>query len=202
MNFQSWPQRVLAVDVEGNGTNPPDLVEIAALPVRAGQPDISTAGAWLIRPERPVTTRAAGIHGLTNEVLVDKPAWGELADQVCDFFGHDWICAHNAHVDYRELSRHLPTWKPGGVIDTLRLAKATYKSLPSYTLDALIKHAQPDLSQAPRVGRHRATYDAYATAQLLLTMASHYETWDQLIAAAVPPGLPGAPQPEEDPTLW
>ncbi|MDQ0904485.1 exodeoxyribonuclease X [Streptomyces canus] len=202
MNFQSWPQRVLVVDVEGNGTNPPDLVEIAALPVRDGQPDTSTAKAWLIRPERPVTARAVSIHGLTNELLADEPAWAELADPVHDFLGRDWICAHNAHVDYRELSRHLPKWEPAGVIDTLRLAKATHKGLPSYSLDALLKHLEPDLSQAPRVGRHRATYDAYATAQLLIAMASHYENWDQLIAAAVPPNLPGAPQPETEPTLW
>lgn len=153
MNFQAWSQRVLVVDVEGNGTNPPDLVEIAALPVRDGQPDTSTAKAWLIRPERPVTARAVSIHGLTNELLADQPAWAELADSVHNFLGWDWICAHNAHVDYRELSRHLPKWEPAGVIDTLRLAKATYKGLPSYTLDALLKHVEPDLSQAPRVGR-------------------------------------------------
>lgn len=201
MNFASWPP-LLVVDVEGNGTNPPDLVEIAALPVRTGVPDTSTAGAWLIRPERPVTARAAGIHGLTNDVLADQRVWAQLADEVGDFLGQEWICAHNAHVDYRELHRHLPAWKPAGVIDTLRLAKATYTDLPSYTLDALIKHVAPDLSQAPQVGRHRATYDAYATAKLLLAMAEHYETWDQLIAASVPPSLPGAPQPEEDPTLW
>jgi DNA polymerase-3 subunit epsilon/exodeoxyribonuclease X len=201
MNLASWPT-LLVVDVEGNGTNPPDLVEIAALPVRAGVLDTTTAGAWLIRPERPVTARACGIHGLTNAYLADKPAWTELADQVREFLGESWICAHNAHVDYRELHRHLPTWEPAGVIDTLRLARATYTDLPSYSLDALLKHAQPDLSQAPRVGRHRATYDAYATAQLLLAMAGHYETWDQLVAAAVPPGLPGAPEPEEEPTLW
>lgn len=201
MNLTSWPE-LLVVDVEGNGTTPPDLVEIAALPIRAGQPDTTTAGDWLIRPQRPVTARAASIHGLTNDLLADKPTWAELAGPVGDFLGTSWICAHHAHVDYRELSRHLPKWEPAGVIDTLRLAKATYTDLPTYTLDALIKHAQPDLSQAPHVGRHRATYDAYATAQLLLTMASHYESWDQLIAAAVPPGLPGAPRPEEDPTLW
>ncbi|MFE7276884.1 exonuclease domain-containing protein [Streptomyces sp. NPDC057623] len=201
MNFGSWPH-LLVVDVEGNGTNPPDLVEIAALPIREGQPDTTTAGAWLIRPQRPVTSRAASVHGLTNDLLADKPGWDELADQVGAVLGTAWICAHHAHVDYRELRRHLPTWEPAGVIDTLRLARATYKDLPSYTLDALIRHVQPDLSQAPRAGRHRATYDAYATAQLLLTMASHYQTWDLLIAAAVPPGLPGAPEPEEDPTLW
>ncbi|WP_326606504.1 exonuclease domain-containing protein [Streptomyces sp. NBC_01800] len=94
---------------------------------------------------------------------------------------------------------HLPKWAPAGVIDTLRLAKATYANLPSYGLDALIEHVQPDLSAAP-ARRHRATYDAYATAQLLVAMASCYETWDQLVAAAVPPSMPGAP--EEAPALW
>ncbi len=112
-DFASWPA-LLVVDVEGNGTNPPDLVEIAALPVRAGQPDTSAAGAWLIRPERPVTARAVGIHGLTNAVLADKPAWAELADQVHGFLGRDWICAHNAHVDYRELLGTFPSGSQPG----------------------------------------------------------------------------------------
>ncbi|MFG2964909.1 MULTISPECIES: exonuclease domain-containing protein [unclassified Streptomyces] len=201
MNLDTWPE-LLVVDVEGNGTNPPDLVEIAALPIRAGQPDTTTAGAWLIRPQRPVTARAISIHGLSNDLLADKPTWPELADEIGEFFGTAWICAHNAHIDYRALNRHLLKWEPVGVLDTLRLAKATYPDLPSYSLDSLIEHACPDLSQAPRIGRHRAPYDAYATAQLLLAMADRYETWDQLIAAAVPPGLPGAPRPEEDPTLW
>ncbi|MGW5356069.1 3'-5' exonuclease, partial [Streptomyces sp. NPDC004031] len=80
-----------------------------------------------------------------------------------------------------------------------RLAKTTHPDLPSYSLDALITHLTPDLSAAPAAGRHRATY---ATAQLLISMAARYPTWDELVTAAVPPSLPGAPQPEEDPTLW
>ncbi|MGH3925767.1 MAG: hypothetical protein ACRDTT_23395, partial [Pseudonocardiaceae bacterium] len=51
---ENWP-RLLVVDVEGNGATPPDLVEVAALPVRAGTPDTRNAGAWLIRPPTPVT---------------------------------------------------------------------------------------------------------------------------------------------------
>ncbi|MFD7071019.1 exonuclease domain-containing protein [Streptomyces sp. NPDC059913] len=200
MNFSSWPP-LLVVDVEGNGTNPPDLVEIAALPVRDGHPGTSTADSWLIRPARPVTPFAARVHGLTNQVLADKPGWEETKDAVHALLGTAWIAAHHAHVDYRALTAHLPQWKPAGVIDTLRLAKATYPDLPQYGLDALIEHTAPDLSQAP-AQRHRATYDAYATAQLLIAMAGHYETWDQLVAAAVPPGLPGFPEPEQEPTLW
>ncbi|MFJ2178265.1 exonuclease domain-containing protein [Streptomyces sp. NPDC087851] len=200
MNFSSWPL-VLVVDVEGNGTNPPDLIEVAALPVREGRPDTGTAGAWLTRPRRPVTPFAARIHGLTNERLEKAPGWEAIANQVHTFLGVSWICAHNAHVDYKVLSAHLPQWQPTGVLDTLRLARATYPDLAKYSLDALIEHAAPDLSEAP-AQRHRATFDAYATAQLLIAMANRYESWDQLVAAAVPPGLPGAPEPEQEPTLW
>ncbi|MFF0754381.1 exonuclease domain-containing protein [Streptomyces sp. NPDC004267] len=200
MNPSSWPA-LLVVDVEGNGTNPPDLVEVAALPVREGRPDKSTAGAWLTKPRRPVTPFATRVHGLTNQVLDGKPGWEEIADDVHAFLGTAWIAAHNAHVDYRVLSAHLPKWQPAGVIDTLRLAKATYPGLPKYSLDALIEFMQPDLTEAP-AQRHRATFDAFATAQILLAMATRYETWDQLVAAAVPPGLPGAPEPEQEPTLW
>jgi len=200
MNFATWPA-LLVVDVEGNGANPPDLVEVAALPVRDGGPDTSTAGAWLIRPPRPVTPRAASLHGLTKGALANSPTWQEIAAQVHEHLGEAWICAHNAHTDYRALKAHLPQWKPTGILDTLRLARATYKDLPRHNLDALIRHIKPDLTAAP-AQRHRATYDAYATAQLLRAMADHYDTWDQLVAAAVPPGLPGAPEPEKNPTLW
>ncbi|WP_282795260.1 3'-5' exonuclease [Streptomyces sp. CC224B] len=200
MNFASWPP-LLVVDVEGNGHNPPDLVEIAALPIRGGRPDTSTAGAWLTRPQRPVTPFAAKVHGLSDQKLAGQPAWAEIAEPVHAFLGTAWFCAHHAHVDYRVLSAHLPAWRPAGVLDTLRLARATRPGLPGYGLDALIEHLKPDLSQAP-AQRHRATFDAYATAQILLTLATEYGIWDELVAAAVPPGLPGAPEPQGEPTLW
>ncbi|WP_050993780.1 exonuclease domain-containing protein [Streptomyces violaceusniger] len=83
----------------------------------------------------------------------------------------------------RHLGRNHPRWRGADpetaerrVLDTLRLAKATYQDLPRYSLDALIKHTAPDLAAAP-AQRHRATYDAYATAQLLITTGGHYDTY-------------------------
>ncbi|WP_406153212.1 3'-5' exonuclease [Streptomyces sp. NBC_01023] len=177
------------------------LVEVAALPVRVGVADKTTAGAWLVRPERPVTSRATSVHGLTNAVLASAPCWADIVSEVHTFLGSFWVCAHNAHVDYRAVKAHLPAWKPSGVLDTLRLSRATFPGLPGYSLDHLIEHLKPDLSEAP-AQRHRATFDAFATAQLLIIMAKRYETWDQVVVAAVPPTLPGAPQPEPDLTLW
>ncbi|MFJ7041500.1 MULTISPECIES: hypothetical protein [Streptomyces rochei group] len=95
----------------------------------------------------------------------------------------------------------MPGWQPAGALDTLRLAKDAFPDLGKYSLDKLIEHVQPDLREALGA-RHRATFDAYATAQLLIATASCYDTWDQLVAAAMPRGLPGAPEPEGNPTLW
>ncbi|WP_375546842.1 hypothetical protein [Streptomyces gossypii] len=41
--------------------------------------------------------------------------------------------ARHAGVDYRVLTRHLPGWEPAGVLDTLRLARATYTDTPDTT---------------------------------------------------------------------
>ncbi|WP_236073163.1 3'-5' exonuclease [Streptomyces tardus] len=108
---------LFAVDVEGNGVSPPDLVGVAAPGVRDGRPDKSTARAWLTRPKRPVTPFAAHVHGLTTKDLEDKPGWDETKGAVHELLSAAWIAAHNAH--YRVLSARLPQRKPAGVIDML-----------------------------------------------------------------------------------
>ncbi|WP_049570423.1 3'-5' exonuclease [Streptomyces sp. SBT349] len=200
MNYESWP-RLLVVDVEGNGATPPDLVEVATLPVVAGTLDTSAAGAWLIRPPVPVTPFATRVHKLNNTDLATCPPWTAVAGEVGTTLDGAWICAHNAGVEYNVLRRHLPDWKPAGVLDTLRLARATYRDAPKHNLDTLIDHLNLDLTQAPG-HRHRAPYDAYAAALVLLTAAENYPSWDALATAAVPPGFPGTPEPEAPPTLW
>jgi len=40
----------VVVDVEGNGQRPPDLVELAAVPIIGGR--IGDAQSWLVRPDR------------------------------------------------------------------------------------------------------------------------------------------------------
>ncbi|MDH6134276.1 exodeoxyribonuclease X [Kitasatospora sp. MAA4] len=201
MDFGTWP-RLFVVDVEGNGATPPDLVEVAAIPIDHGRPVPTSARASLIRPPQPITRFATGVHHITNQDVATAPTWDQIAPAVHADLDGCWIAAHNAHVDYNVLKRHLPTWQPAGVIDTLRLARATYPDAPKYGLDALIAHTGIDLADMPGQ-RHRAGYDAHATALLLLDLAAHHPTWEALIAAAVPAGMPGAPAPDhEDQALW
>jgi DNA polymerase-3 subunit epsilon/exodeoxyribonuclease X len=200
VNHETWP-RLLVVDVEGNGATPPDLVEIAVLPVAAGRLTTDAAGAWLVRPPVPVSPFATRVHGLTNADLADRPCWGDVADKIRSTLDGAWICAHNAGVEYKVLRRHLPDWQPAGVLDTLRLSRATLRDASRHNLDALIEYLGLDLSRAPG-RRHRAAFDAYAAGLLLLCLSRAYPTWEALAGAAVPPGLPGARMPEALPTLW
>ncbi|MFI1063894.1 exonuclease domain-containing protein [Streptomyces spororaveus] len=204
MNFSTWPAPLFVVDVEGNGATPPDLVEVALIPVTGGRPEPEAARSWLIRPPVAIPHLITRIHGITNAMVADAPVWADVAAEVAGLLDGAWIAAHSASVEYNVLSRHLPDWKPAGVIDTLRLAKATFPGHKGFGLDALINHTGISLDGVAGT-RHRAGYDAHATALLLHHLASHYDSWDAMAAKAVPPGMPGLPeldpQPEEQ-TLW
>ena len=199
MNPATWPGKVVVVDVEGNGATPPDLVEVATVDVTAT--GASPAREWLIRPPAPIQRRVTRIHGIRNSDVADAPVWEQVAGEVRAALDGAWIVAHSASVEYGTLTRHLPSWHPEGVIDTLRAGKAVYPDAPAYGLDALINHAEIDVTAIPGK-RHRAGYDAAATALLLLALTKHFPTWQELAAAATPPGLLRTPAPPKEATLW
>src|SRR5262249_7633410 len=72
----------VVVDVEGNGQQPPDLVELAVTPIYGGV--IGDPMSWLVRPERPITHFARKIHGITNDAVADAPAFDDIKADVLD----------------------------------------------------------------------------------------------------------------------
>ncbi|MBF6357409.1 3'-5' exonuclease [Nocardia higoensis] len=118
------------VDVEGNGQTPPEIIEIAILPVSRDDVVVQEMRSWLIRPVRPITpvvTRT--VHGITNGDVDGKPTWAEVSEQISGALTDRILVAHNANVERRVLSEHLPGWAPPMVLDTLRLAKAVWPGL-------------------------------------------------------------------------
>jgi DNA polymerase III epsilon subunit-like protein len=57
--------RYMVVDVEGNGQQPPDLVELAAVSIVGGI--IGEPVSWLVKPDEPIKHFATRIHGLMNK---------------------------------------------------------------------------------------------------------------------------------------
>jgi exodeoxyribonuclease X len=166
------------VDVEGNGQQPPDLVELAVVPIRSGV--VGEAATWLVRPTEPIKHFATRIHGIRNEDVADAPVFGDIAGQVCSALDLPVLVAHNAHVDVSVLARKLPGWQPPEVLDTLRLARRLLPGRPSYRLGALAGALSLPAGLPSGLSPHRAAYDALVTARLFVTLATRTPTLEEL----------------------
>ncbi|MGH3922068.1 MAG: 3'-5' exonuclease [Pseudonocardiaceae bacterium] len=190
--------RFAVIDVEGNGQQPPEIIEIAIVPVdgvKVGEP-----ATWLVRPERPITpivTRK--VHGIRNADVADAPTWAEVEPDVAAALTDRVPVAHNAKVEHDVLRRHMPWWEPTRMLDTLRLARAVWPGLGAYGLDRLVEHAGLTLGGG-HGQRHRAGFDAYATALLFVALAETTSDRDRLFSLAGLPGLTSDEEPQGK--LW
>lgn len=160
----------VVVDVEGNGQHPPDLVELAAVPIVGGV--IGETRSWLVKPPQPITPMSRRIHGITNEAVADAPPFAAVHDEVAAVLRADALVAHNAYVDLGVLGRELADWKPPEVFDTLRLARRLLPGAGSYKLGALVEAFALAEDLPEGLVPHRAAYDALVTARLFLWLAT------------------------------
>jgi exodeoxyribonuclease X len=186
-----WTSLSYAVtDVEGNGQQPPDLVEVAVLPITAGR--IGEPVSWLVRPPRPITAFAARIHGITAADIASAPPFAEIGHEVRAALTGRVLIAHNAHVDTGVLRRELGDWESPGVLDTLKLARRLLPGQPSYKLGALVKALGLDREIPPGLVPHRAAYDVLVTARLFTRLAAGRDgipvTAEELRGTAPDPG--------------
>jgi exodeoxyribonuclease X len=162
--------RYVVVDVEGNGQRPPDLVELAAVPINDGM--IGEPRTWLVRPPRPITSMARRFHKISDADVADRPPVAEVAHEMHTALAGAVFVAHNAHVDLAVIGRELD-YTPAYVVDTLKLARRQTPGQASYKLGALVEHF--DLSSQdegiPGMAAHRAGYDALMCASLLAALA-------------------------------
>ena len=162
--------RYAVADVEGNGQQPPDLVEVAVLPITDGA--LGEPVSWLARPPRPITRLATGIHRITDADVAGAPAFAEIGPDLRRALGDRALVAHNAHVDLGVLRRELHGWEPPEVFDTLKLARRMLPGQSSYKLGALVTALSLDEGLPPGLAPHRATYDVLVTARLFIRLAT------------------------------
>jgi exodeoxyribonuclease X len=165
----------VVVDVEGNGHQPPELVELAVVPIVGGV--VGEPTSWLVKPEHPIRYFATSVHGLTTADVADCPPITAVADEVLKALDVPALVAHTAHVDVDVLRRELDKWQPPEVFDTLRLARRLVPGLPNYKLGTLVEHFKLAEGLPDELKPHRATYDALVTARLFVHLA---ETADSL----------------------
>ncbi|MFE9751394.1 exonuclease domain-containing protein [Saccharothrix saharensis] len=172
-------------DIEGNGGQPPRIVEIAVLPVDGPVATPRDLRSWLVRPSEPITPFARRVHGIGDDDVERKPPWHGVSGEVERAVTGRTLIAHNAGTEYRVLGAHLPGWRPPLVLDTLTLARRVWPELPGYGLHTLVAHADPDLTGLGGQRPHRAGYDTWCTWLLLRALVDRAGLdWDGLIRAA------------------
>lgn len=159
----------VVVDVEGNGQQPPDLVELAAVPIVEGI--IGEPRTWLVKPDQPITGIARKIHGISNDDVMATPLFAYVEADVLKALDSSALIGHNAHVDVGVLQRKLGDWECPEVFDTLKLARRLLPGLPSYKLGALVERYDLARGLDGEDKPHRAKYDAIVTARLFVLIA-------------------------------
>lgn len=175
--------RFIAFDLETTGTLPgvDQIVEIGAVLFNeAGAPE--TIFATLINPGVPMPEAASRVNGITDDMLVGKPAITDVLDAFAEFCGEEVMVAHNAAFDTQflvaDIKKHETTAPRGLVLDTLPLARKVFPGLANYKLGTLVQHLN-----IPTAGFHRAEEDAAYCGQLFHKMVT------RLSPQGVPPTL-------------
>jgi len=120
-----------------------------------------------LNPQRAIDEGARAVTGISDEFLLDKPLFAQIADELLDFIGDAELIIHNAAFDLAFLDAEfeiagISQRGLGGrvpVLDTLALAREKYPGQKN-SLDALCRRLEVD-------NAHRELHGALLDAELL-----------------------------------
>ncbi|MEC7677401.1 MAG: DNA polymerase III subunit epsilon [Pseudomonadota bacterium] len=166
--------RYIVLDTETTGLDPDDghkIIEIGCIEILNREVTNNTFHKY-INPNREIDTEASKIHGLTNNVLKDKPLFEEIYSEFREYVSNSPIIIHNAPFDIGFLKKEHATISAGDdfldneIIDSLKLARKISPGKKN-TLDALCERYAIDNSDRTL---HGALLDAKLLAFVYLKM--------------------------------
>ena len=135
------------------------IVEIGCVELENQIPTSKKFHCYL-NPERKVSEKAFKVHGYTDEFLLTKQKFKEIADDFLNFINNKRLIIHNAEFDLLHLNNELSLLGKNkidkkNVVDTLALARDKFPG-SSISLDALCKRYS--INNSKRI-RHTALID-------------------------------------------
>ena len=135
-----------------------------------------------VRPDRRSDPAAFAVHGISDEILADKPPFAEIAQEFLAFIDGAELIIHNAPFDVGFLDHEFgrlgddqrPIDSYCRVLDTLALARELHPGQRN-SLDALCKRYAVDNSAREL---HGALLDAEILADVYLAMTGGQATLD------------------------
>lgn len=161
--------RQVVLDTETTGINPQlghRIIEIGCVELI----DRKLTGKHYhvyINPERVVEQEAIDVHGITNEFLMDKPLFADIAEEFYEYIKGSELVIHNAAFDVGFINHEFnllvnkipPVEEYCGVLDTLAMAREKHPGAKA-NLDALCRRYGINNS-------HRELHGALLDAEIL-----------------------------------
>ncbi|NMH58715.1 DNA polymerase III subunit epsilon [Alteromonas ponticola] len=169
--------RQIVLDTETTGIEPKEghrIIEIGCVEV-VNRKLTGNHFHVYINPQREIEQEAIDVHGITNEFLIDKPKFAEVAEDFLAFIKGAQLVIHNAPFDVGFMdhefamgptSTRVVTREVCDVLDTLVLARQMHPGQKN-NLDALCKRYGIDNSHREL---HGALLDAEILADVYLMM--------------------------------
>lgn len=179
MNPETNTFRQIVLDTETTGMNQfsahyegHGIIEIGAVELINRRYTGRTYHVY-INPQREVDPEAIKVHGITNEMLCDKPVFAQIADEFIEFIQGAELVIHNAPFDvgfmdyeFSKIGKQIKTLDICTVTDSLTLARQMYPGKRN-SLDALCDRLGIDNSKRTL---HGALLDAEILADAYLAM--------------------------------
>ena len=173
--------RKIVLDTETTGLNAKlgdRVIEIGCLELLNRRPTGNHFHHYL-NPERASEEGAMKVHGISDEFLLDKPRFREIASEFAEYIRDAELIIHNAPFDVEFLEQELALAKLpplaqhcAGVTDTLKLAKELHPGKKN-SLDALCERYGVNNTHRTL---HGALLDAELLAEVYLAMTRGQES--------------------------
>ena len=165
--------REIVLDTETTGFRQNDgdrIVEIGCIELVN---HVATGNTYhqYINPERDMPDEAFGVHGLSEEFLIDFPVMADVIDAFIEFIGDAPLVIHNAEFDMGFINAELGLLGQKALpmsrsVDTIRMAREKFPGAPA-SLDALCRRFSIDNSNRTL---HGALLDAELLAEVYLEL--------------------------------
>ncbi len=151
------------------------LIEVGCVELAERRPTGRTFHVYL-NPDRAIDEGARAVTGISDDFLLDKPRFGDVAAEFLAFIDNAEIIAHNAEFDVGFIDAELGLAGAGWgrladharVLDTLALAREKFPGQRN-SLDALCRRFGIDNSHREW---HGALLDAQLLAEVYLAMTA------------------------------
>lgn len=188
---------MVALDLETTGLDAQRdvIVSIGLVPLTMHRIHSPQARYWLVRPDKPLTSRSIIFHRITHSVVANAPALNALFEELIQALAGRLVVVH-----FKQIERHFLNVAAKQlfgesllfpVIDTMAIERRHFQRTGAPWWRRWLEPSRPSLRlndcreryHLPQYEAHHALVDAQATAELLHAQLSYHYSADTPVNA-------------------